>query len=188
MPVDTLPGLNGPSSLTRNHCPNSAGSVRARQTRETGAPTSIVLTMRSVKGTLPVFCLLGTSLPNCNHMFAVGEGAHFGSHFPSESNGSPRGELVPVRTPSETFRCPLILGRANGRSTCQLSQACRKSRTRVRPMQGNTVQTARGCVGDAFQVAAARVSDSRAVSRCSFISIAARSGSRARIAFMICRC
>ena len=45
-----------------------------------------------------------------------------------------------------------------------------------------------GLVRVTGQVAAARVSDSRAVSRCSFISIAARSGSRARIAFMICRC
>ncbi len=49
MPVDTAPGLKGPSNLTRNHCPNSVGSVRASQTRETGAPNSIVLTIRSAK-------------------------------------------------------------------------------------------------------------------------------------------
>src|SRR5678815_3569494 len=47
-PWTVAPGANGPSSFTRNHCPNSAVSVSARQTRDTGARSSIVFSIRSV--------------------------------------------------------------------------------------------------------------------------------------------
>src|SRR6185437_700404 len=53
-PVETWPGTNGPSSLTRNHSPNSRWSVSARQTRETGAFSSIRFSMRSLMRNLLV--------------------------------------------------------------------------------------------------------------------------------------
>src|SRR4029453_2324555 len=47
-PRVVLPGMNGPSSFTRNHWPNSVWSVRARQTRATGAFKAIFFSIRSV--------------------------------------------------------------------------------------------------------------------------------------------
>src|ERR1043166_8976822 len=53
-PRETCPGMNGSSILTRNHSPNSRWSVRARQTRDTGAFSSIRFSMTSLMRNLLV--------------------------------------------------------------------------------------------------------------------------------------
>src|SRR5260370_32515644 len=45
-PFEPFAGTNGPSNFTLNHSPNSRWSVSARQTRDTGAFNSIVLSIR----------------------------------------------------------------------------------------------------------------------------------------------
>src|SRR6266581_1710474 len=47
-PRTVVPSTNGPSSFTRNHSPNCSATVNARQTRERGARSVMVFSIRSV--------------------------------------------------------------------------------------------------------------------------------------------
>ena len=69
-PRETCPGTNGPSSRTRNHVPNSRWSVSARQTRDTGALSSMVFSMRSVMCNLLVAYYVVDRLQKRNYFVA----------------------------------------------------------------------------------------------------------------------
>src|SRR5436190_7737927 len=53
-PRTVAPSTNGPSSFTRNHSPNCSATVNARQTRERGAPSVMVFSIRSVVVPVPI--------------------------------------------------------------------------------------------------------------------------------------
>ena len=69
-PREACPGTNGPSSRTRNQVPNSRWSVSARQTRDTGALSSTVFSMRSDMRNLQVANCIAASAAICNPFVA----------------------------------------------------------------------------------------------------------------------